>query len=149
MNSIKEAISAIFIGIVVADFLRKTGRVLQAIEVYKECLIILHSQAKAIDRSLANFTFRAIYKRIISAYVYVKDYISAEKYLRELLLYLGSNDTAEKGWLHLNLAEILQVQSKLMEAWKFYESAINIMKTMGNIHGQALCYANLGKTRAR
>ena len=32
----------------------------------------------------------------------------------------------------------------LMEAWKFYESAINIMKTMGNTHGQALCYAKLG-----
>ena len=31
-----------------------------------------------------------------------------------------------------------------MEAWKFYESAINIMKTMGNTHGQALCYAKLG-----
>ena len=32
----------------------------------------------------------------------------------------------------------------LMEAWKFYESAINIMKTMGNTHGQALCYTKLG-----
>ena len=32
----------------------------------------------------------------------------------------------------------------LMEAWKFYESAINIMKTMGNTHCQALCYAKLG-----
>ena len=31
-----------------------------------------------------------------------------------------------------------------MEAWKLYESAINIMKTMGNTHGQALCYAKLG-----
>ena len=67
MDSIKEAISAIFIGTVVAVFLHKTGRVLQAIEVYKECLIILHSQAQAIDSSLANFTFRAIYKKIICA----------------------------------------------------------------------------------
>ena len=144
MDSIEEAISAIFIGIVVAEFLRKTGRVLQAIEVYKECLIILHSQAQAIDSSLANLIFCAIYLAIICAYDYIKDYTSTEKYLRELLLYLDSNDTAEKGRLHLKLAEILQVQSKLMEAWKFYESAINIMKTMGNIHGQALCYAKLG-----
>ena len=30
-----------------------------------------------------------------------------------------------------------------MEAWKFYELVINIMKTMGNTHGQALCYAKL------
>ena len=145
MNSIKEAISAISIGIMVAEFLRKTSRVLQAIEVYKECLIILPSQAQAIDSSLANFTFREIYEELICAYVSIKDYTSSEKYLRELLLYLDTNDTAEKGWLHLRLAEILQIQSKLMEAWKFYESAINIMKTMGNIHGQALCYAKLGK----
>ncbi|RMX41716.1 hypothetical protein pdam_00025261 [Pocillopora damicornis] len=144
MDSIKEAISAISIGIAVAEFLRKTGRVLQAIEVYRECLIILHSQAQAIDSSLANFTFRAIYKKIICAYVYIEDYTSTEKYIRELLLYLDYNDTAEKGWLHLHLAEILQVQSKFMEAWKFYESAINIMTTIGNTHGQALCYSKLG-----
>ena len=33
MDGIEEALSAITIGIVVADFLHKTGRVLQAIEV--------------------------------------------------------------------------------------------------------------------
>ena len=65
MDSIKEAESAIYIAVVVAEFLRKTGRVLQAIEVYKECLIILHSQAQAIDRSLANFMFRAIYRKML------------------------------------------------------------------------------------
>ena len=40
MDRITEAISAISIGIVVAEFLRKTGTVLQAIEIYKECLIL-------------------------------------------------------------------------------------------------------------
>ena len=144
MDSIKEAESAIYIAVVVAEFLRKTGRVLQAIEVYKECLIILHSQAQAIDSSLANITFRAIYRKIIRAYLYIKDYTSTEKYIKELLLYLDFNDTAEKGWLHLNLAEILQLQNKVMESWKLYESATKIMKTMGNTHGQALCYAKLG-----
>ncbi|XP_066016680.1 tetratricopeptide repeat protein 28-like [Pocillopora verrucosa] len=144
MDSIKEAISAIFIGSVVAVFLGKTGRVLQAIEVYKECLIILHSQARAIDSSLANLIFRVIYLELICAYDYIKDYTSTEKYLRELLLYLDSNDTAEKGRLHLKLADILQKQSKLMEAWRFYESAINIMKTMENRHGEASSYGNLG-----
>ena len=76
MDSIKKAESAIYIAVVVAEFLRKTGRVLQAIKVYKECLIILHSQAQAIDSSLANFTFRAIYKKIICAYANIKDYTS-------------------------------------------------------------------------
>ena len=140
MDSIKEATL-----ILVADFLRKTGRVLQAIEVYKECLIIVHSQPQAIDSSLANFKFRAIYKRIILAYDCIKDYTSTEKFLKELLLHLDSTDTAEKGWLHLKLAVILQIQNKLKEAWKFYESAINIMKTMENTHGQATCYAKLGQ----
>ena len=67
MDSIEEALSAIFIGLVVAEFLCKTGRVLQAIEVYRECLIILHSQVLAIDGSLANTMFRAIYMKIILA----------------------------------------------------------------------------------
>ena len=144
MDSTEEAVSVIFIGMVIAEFLHKTGRVLQAIEVYKECLIILHSQPQAIDSSLANITFRAIYRKIICAYVYIKDYKSTEKYLRERLICLDSHDTAEKGWLHLNLAEILRVQSKFMEAWKFYESAIDIMKTIGDKHGQVVCYKRLG-----
>ena len=73
MDRITDAISAISIGIVVAEFLRETGPVLQAIEIYKECLILLHSQARVIDCSLANFTFRAIYKKIICAYANIKD----------------------------------------------------------------------------
>ena len=99
MDSIKEAMSAISIGMVIAEFLRKTGRVLQAIEVYKECLTVLHSQTRA------------------------------------------KNDTAEKECQHLDLAEILQVQSKLMEA---YITAINLMKPIGNTQNQARCYQNLG-----
>ena len=79
MDSIEEALLAIFIGIVVAEFLRKTSRVLQAIEVFKECLIKLHSQVLAIDDSLANTMFRALYMKITFAYVYIKDYISTEK----------------------------------------------------------------------
>ena len=71
MDSIKEAISAISIGIVVAEFLRKTGPELQATEIYKECLII-HSQARAIDSSLANFTFRAIYKKLYNKLSYAR-----------------------------------------------------------------------------
>ena len=50
--------------------------------------------------------------KIISAYVYIEDYTSTEKYLRKLLLYIDSNDTTEEGWLHLNLADILHAQSK-------------------------------------
>ena len=79
MDSIEEALLAIFIGIVVAEFLRKTSRVLQAIEVFKECLIKLHSQVLAIDGSLANTMFRAFYMKINFAYVYIKDYTSTEK----------------------------------------------------------------------
>ena len=79
MDSIEEALLAIFIGIVVAKFLRKTSRVLQAIEAFKECLIKLHSQVLAIDGSLANTMFRAFYMKITFAYVYIKDYTSTEK----------------------------------------------------------------------
>ena len=72
MDRITEAISAISIGIVVAEFLRKTGPELQATEIYKEFLILLHSQARAIDSSLANFTFRAIYKKLYNKLSYAR-----------------------------------------------------------------------------
>ena len=144
MDSKEKALLAIFIGILIAGFLKNTGCVLQAIEVYEECLIILHSQVLSIDSLLANTMFRTIYLALTCAYGDIKDYTSTEKYLRKLLPYLDSNDTAEKGWLHLKLADILRIQNRLMEAWKFYESAINLMKTIRNTQGQARCYKNLG-----
>ena len=136
MDSEEEAILAIFIGTLIAGFLKNTGRVLQAIEVYEECLIILHSQVLSIDSLLANTMFRTIYLALTCAYGDIKDYTSTEKYLRKLLPYLDSNDTAEKGWLHLKLADILRIQNRLMEAWKFYESAIDLMKTIRNTQGR-------------
>ena len=110
MDSVKEAISVITIGKVVAEFLHKTDRVLQAIEVYKECLTILHSQVLAIDSSLANAMFRVVYRNIICAYVYIKDYTSTEKYLRKLLLYLDSNNTAEKDGYILNWQKYFSIK---------------------------------------
>ena len=96
MDGIEEAASANIIGITISRFLSETGRVLQAIEVFKECLIILRSHAQAINSSLANFVFRVIYKEMICAYLRIKDFTSAEKCLKELFLYLDSKTPLKK-----------------------------------------------------
>ena len=54
MYNIKEAISAISIGILVAEFLRKTGRVLQAVEVYKSAINIMKTMEDTQRQALWN-----------------------------------------------------------------------------------------------
>ena len=129
----------------VANFLLNTGRVLRAIELCKECLIVLHSQAQTMDRSLANNSLRVIYNTITNAYSAMNDYASGEKCLRELLnLYQDSIESVEKGHLHFRLAKVLYDQNKFVEAIAFSKLAISIMETNGDQQGEALCYEHLG-----
>ena len=61
MHNVEDILQAIFIGLAVATFLLNTGRSLKAIEVCKECLILLNNEHCTARRSTArrrtNFQF--------------------------------------------------------------------------------------------
>ncbi|PFX13030.1 Tetratricopeptide repeat protein 28 [Stylophora pistillata] len=129
----------------VANFLLETGRVSGAMELYKECLIVLHNQRLTMDRSNVNNILRVIYKTMTNAYRAMNDHATEAKYLRRLLhLYQDSNESVEKGRIHFRLANSLHAQNKFVEARTFYELAISIMETNGDKRGEAVCYGNLG-----
>ena len=96
----------------------------QAIELPKECQIVLNNQGLIMESLLANAMLYTIYRAIFHAYNYTKNYAGEEEYIRELLLSQDPYETLQ-GWLNL----ILAIQNKFSEARKFYESAAKIMKS--------------------
>ncbi|PFX22987.1 Tetratricopeptide repeat protein 28 [Stylophora pistillata] len=138
---------AINIGLAVATFLLNTGFVLQAIQLCKECSILLNN-GDLCNESPVN-KFNLFHQRILNLenLTWSKVFHSKtfEAYVRKLLLLnQDSNKNFLKGHLNLILADILQVKNNLVEAAKFYEVAKNIMKVIGDAEGEATCYGKLG-----
>ena len=138
IEGVLNTVQVVLIGMTIANFLLNTGRLSPAIELCQECLILLNSQALDKDGPITDsILVKSIYTIIAKA---------KEKYVRELLLLdQDSNDTFQQGRLNLLLANILQDQSKFVEAREFYERAMKIMKTNDDKQGKAICYRNLAK----
>ena len=119
-------LEAIFIGTAVATFLLNTRRVLQAIESFKECLILLNS--KALKKKHKEF--------VQSTYITVS--------LKMLKGYNLINDRQREGDVAFRLAQMYQLQSKYEEANEMYTKALSIMIKTGERFGEAECYVHLG-----
>ena len=109
MNNIDDIVEAIRIGLVVATFLLNTGRGLRAIEVCKECLILMNNEAlktKGEDFNLLNICF---YKTIFEGYCLLPDYTKALIYGRQLLdIYRECGETNHSGELRPGSQYILR-----------------------------------------
>ncbi|XP_022797219.1 tetratricopeptide repeat protein 28-like [Stylophora pistillata] len=148
MDNTKEQVPTtllISIGLAVAIFLLNTGRVLQAIKMCQECFILLRNGALREDIPDTKLLYQGVFTTAIKAHFRLFANTSTEEYLREqLLLFQESDNPPEKGWLQLTLAKILQDKNKFAEAVRFYKSAMAIMKTNRDSHGEAITYGNLG-----
>ncbi|PFX12113.1 Tetratricopeptide repeat protein 28 [Stylophora pistillata] len=148
MDNIEEVLdtTAVLIALMVPRFLLKTGRVSQAIELCKECLIVLNSQGLSKDGLSTDSSFlECIYILMDEAYdAMPNDYANKEKYLKDLLLlHQDSGDTFKQGRITLKLADTLNNQSKFVEARKYYQLTTNIMNKNGDKQGIATCQGNL------
>ena len=136
---------SIFIGLVVAQFLLNTRRALKAIELLKECVIILNN--KMVQREEPHFRLikNSIYTKLFEAYRLICDYTNAIKYGRKLILmHRKRGDIEAEGALALAVAEIYERECKRAEAKLFYERAISIMKETRNRQGLADAYGKAG-----
>ena len=137
MNNLAYVFQVICVGLAVATFLGKTGRGVKAVEVAKECLIFVNNVVpKKKEKQFVKFVRFAIYGTIFMAYCLISDYTNAIKYGKQLLdIYQERGKT---------LAKMYEKQFKYVEAGKFYEKAIKIMRESGNRRGEAAAYSNLG-----
>ena len=147
MNNLDYVFQVICVGLAIATLLLNSGRGVKAIEVCKECLILLvnNEALRKKEKKFANLVSIAIYRTIFMAYCLVADCTNAIKYGRQLLdIYRECGKTVEEGILLLNLAMIYEKQSKYAEAGELFQKAINIMREIGDRKGEAVAYGNLG-----
>ncbi|XP_078372164.1 uncharacterized protein LOC144655845 isoform X2 [Oculina patagonica] len=145
MDNKQEVLQAIGICTLIATFLFNTSRVLKAIELCMECLILLNKKAIEDERKLLKGCWKRIYRILGVAYVLVNDYASSIHYNSKLLaIHREYGEKDEEGFLSLMLAKLYQRQSKYAQAKDLYEKAINIIIETGDRENEALAYQNLG-----
>ena len=142
-----EVLEAIWMGIVVANFLVNTYRVERAIKLCKECLIILSKKAVITETELIQTFFEALHAIIFKGCDVIGDYTNAIQYGRKLLA-IHSSKSAENAVgrikTSLRLATIYHRQSKYVEARRLSEEALEISKEIGDKDVEAASHESLG-----
>ena len=145
MDDINQVIWITVISILVADFLLNTGRVQKAIELWKECLILLNIPILGKQEEIVRLAYGVISALIFKGYQILNDYTSGIEFGSKLLVFLRRcGETALEGKVTLQLAKFYYDQSKYKEAKDLYQKALGIIIQIGDRNGQAACYGNLG-----
>ena len=77
MNYAEEILHAIFLALVVANFLLNTSRALKAIELCRESLVLLSNKVLSVKKPLQRTIYRKIYHTMFEAYRRVSDHSNA------------------------------------------------------------------------
>ena len=145
MDNIADLIQAIFIGLVVANFLLNTSRVRKALELCKECLILLDNKALEKDEDVVNVFCRCLQNTMMKGYQLIYDYTSAIECCRNYLVVLRkTGERAKEGMVISNMASLYASKGNYKEAKCLYEKALSIMKEVGDRKGEAFCYGSIG-----
>ena len=117
MDNIKDIKETIRVGLDVAEFLQKTERNLQAIELCNECLSLLINITLGTEDQFTKLFYRNIFEVMFSAYFSISDYTNAERHARKFLpIFRDTGDKGEEGAVSLWLAAIYYRQSRFLEA---------------------------------
>ncbi|CAH3181391.1 unnamed protein product [Porites lobata] len=145
MDNISEIQQTILIGAVVATFLFNTGRIIKAVDIFNECLVLLNGKALETIKELTTPLVIKFYHKLLDGYTRVYDHTRATECGKKLLVTLHNSGQKEvEGMTLLKLANIYYQTSKYEEAKQFYEKALSIMIETGNNDGVGTCYGNLG-----
>ncbi|CAH3190594.1 unnamed protein product, partial [Porites evermanni] len=145
MDNILEILQTIHIGAVVATFLFNTGRIIRAVDIFNECLVLLNGKALETIKELTTPVLIYVYRKLLDGYTLVYDHTRAIECGKRLLVTLHNSGQKEvQGMTLLKLANIYYQTSKYEEAKQFYKRALSIMIEAGNNDGVGTCYENLG-----
>ena len=139
-----DNIFKIQIGVDVATFLYNTSRILKAIEVFNECLVLFNDKETIKERVTP--TVIIVYDKLLGGYSRIQDHTSAIECGKKLRVMLHENGYKEQeGVTLIKLGNICCQTNKHDEAKKFYEKALSIMIEVGNNREVTKCYENLGQ----
>ena len=94
MGNFSKILRTIHIGIVIATFLLNTGRIIKAVDVFNECLIILNGKAlKTIKELTTPVIYKYIYQKLLDGYTLMGDHTRAIEYGKKVQeRYLGLSE---------------------------------------------------------
>ena len=140
---IHEVLEAIYVGTGVATFLLNTSRVLKAIELCKECLILVNN--KALKDKAFILAYIEIHRLMLKGYYLIHDHKNGIECGRRFLLFLrAGGKRAIESKVTFDLAKFYHHQSKYKEAEEDYKTALSIAIETGERKGEASCYGSLG-----
>ena len=143
MSNIDDA--AVIIGTTVALFLFSTYRILKAIEVWKECLVVLNNILMYKQSPTLLKIYESIHGLMIQAYCRINDYQSATQHSRKLLaLHRECGSRAKEGKMLIKMAGMYKYQYKYGEATDTYEKALALSHEIGDRRIEAQSYSGLG-----
>ena len=142
MVKVQEAIHH---GMIAADFLSNTKRVVQAIELWNECLILLNNKTLENEHELATTVTIALYEKLFYGNAAITKLSPAIESGKKLLVLLRNLRRKEKeGNTALMLSKLYFQKSEYQEAQAFLKIAHCVYKEIEDKDGQASCYINLG-----
>ena len=140
-----KVLETIFHGVITGDFLSKTKRVVQAIMLWNECLILLNNKALGIENDSATKLSITMYKRVFDGYAAIKNLSPAiESGKRLLVLLRDCKRKKEEGETALKLATMYYQKCEYKEEEAFLKKALGVNKEINDKDGEATCYGNLG-----
>ena len=74
MDNILEILQTIHIGAAVATFLFNTGRIMKAVHIFNECLMLLNGKALETSKELTTPLVINVYHKLIDGYTLVYDH---------------------------------------------------------------------------
>ena len=122
MNNISKIVQTIHIGTVVATHLFNTGRIINAVDILNECLVLLNG--KALEK-IKEFTTPIViceYYKLFDAYTLMHDHTSAIECGKKLHVTLhNSGQKEEEGIILFKLANICYQRSKYEEGTQHHD----------------------------
>ena len=77
MDNISEFLQTIYIGAVVATFLFNNGRIVKAVDIFNECLVLLNGKALETIKELTTPLVIYVYHKLLNGYTLMHDHTRA------------------------------------------------------------------------
>ena len=85
MDNILEILQTIRIGTVAATFLFNTGRIIRALDIFNECLVLLNGKTLDTIKELTTPLFIYVYRKLLDGYTRVYNHTRAIECGKKLL----------------------------------------------------------------
>ena len=140
-----KVLQVIYPGMIAADFLFHTKRVVQAIVLWKECLTFLNNKHLEKENDLARKVSMLLYNRLCHGYAAIYKLSPAIESGKKLLVLLRKcKRKKEEGDTALMLARLYNQNSEYKKAQEYLQKALTIETEIGAKTGEAICYGELG-----